>query len=90
MSEIEIISKEIEARDREANIIHKKVIILLSALAGLGTILHKTTNSIIWQVMIISAFIILSIGVFVNYQRLNKLRLKVENLTKELERSKNE
>lgn len=76
---LEIEFKKIDVLDKKANIIHKKILILLGALTGAGAIMFKDFDSVFITASII-LFLLFSSGVYVNYRRLNNLYNEIEKI----------
>ena len=81
----EKIKLEIEFIKIKVDIIHKKVLILLSASAGSGALIFKDLNTF-WLIIGVVLLFFFSFGLFTNYRRLNKLNLEIEDLKLETKR----
>ena len=76
---IELEIRTLDFIKNKIDLIHKKVLILLSASAGSGALIFKDFNSffLIIGVMLLLFF---SYGLFVNYKKLSNLSLDIEKL----------
>lgn len=82
---IEFKIKSLEFVKTKIDIIHKKILILLSASAGAGTLIFKNLNSF-WFVVGVILLLFFSYGLFVNYKRLSDFNLNIEKLENEIKR----
>ena len=80
----------IDALGKKTDVIHKKILILLSGVAGswiYGLKFSNTENNLtsIFGILLFMIFIIFSLGLIVNYLELNKINILID---KELEDGK--
>ena len=69
---------KIDLVSKKADIIYKKMIILLAAVGGSGS--YAIRQDGLFQVVLFFIFVFFSIGVVVNYFELNKMKKDLEEI----------
>lgn len=82
---IELKIKTLEFVKNKIDVIHKKIMILLSASAGSGALVFKDLNTF-WLSVGFVLLIFFSYGLFYNYRKLSKLENEIEVLEIEIKR----
>lgn len=81
---VEIYNKQIDSLDKESNVIHKKLFVLLWVGAGCGSILFQTQDNILF-IFIFILFVLIVIATFINYRRLGMIRYNMSNINSKIE-----
>lgn len=76
---VEIYNKQIDSLDKETNVIHKKLFVLLWVGAGCGSILFQTQDTTLF-VCIFLLFVLIVIATFINYRRLGIIRTNINRI----------
>lgn len=85
---IEMINKECDVYHKEADIVYKKVFLLFIIEGGIASLLFNGKIELL-NVILIIPFLFFILGIYLNYDRLNKIKLKIVELENEIERVKN-
>lgn len=80
---IELKIKTLDFIKNKIDLIHKKILILLSASAGSGALIFKDFSSFL-LIIGITLLLFFSYGLFINYKKLSNLNLDIEKLEDEI------